>query len=85
MISAQGKNAAAGWGAMLLPTLAVVLFQLLHMKLDAATPTAGGLAFLATALVAYFFFPKLRVRLPRLVLALALAALVAVLLGLLLG
>jgi UDP-N-acetylmuramyl pentapeptide phosphotransferase/UDP-N-acetylglucosamine-1-phosphate transferase len=82
MISAGNRNAMTNWGAMLLPTLAVVLFQLLHMKLQTATPTAGGLSFLVTALVAFFFFPKLRVRLPRLVLALALAALVAALLGL---
>jgi UDP-N-acetylmuramyl pentapeptide phosphotransferase/UDP-N-acetylglucosamine-1-phosphate transferase len=79
MISEGHKRAVASWGAMLLPTITVVLFYLLHLKLR--TPTAGGLAFLASALVAYFFFPKLRVRLPRLALALALAALVAALLG----
>jgi UDP-N-acetylmuramyl pentapeptide phosphotransferase/UDP-N-acetylglucosamine-1-phosphate transferase len=79
MFSEGRKRAAASWGAMLLPTMAVVLFYLLHLKLR--TPTAGGLAFLASALVAYLLFPKLRVRLSRLVLALALAALVAALLG----
>jgi UDP-N-acetylmuramyl pentapeptide phosphotransferase/UDP-N-acetylglucosamine-1-phosphate transferase len=79
MISEGSKSAAASWGAMLLPTMAVVLFYLLHLKLR--TPTAGGLSFLASALVAYFLFPRLRVRLSRLVLALALAALVAALLG----
>ena len=79
MDSEGSKNLLAGWGALLLPTVTVVLFYLLHMKLR--TPTAGGLAFLASALVAYFLFPRLRIRLSRLVLALALAALVAALLG----
>ncbi|HEV3469497.1 MAG TPA: hypothetical protein VG148_09275 [Pyrinomonadaceae bacterium] len=79
MIPEGRKGTAANWGAMLLPTMTVVLFYLLHLKLR--TPTAAGLAFLAAALVAYLLFPKLRVRLSRLVLALALAALVAALLG----
>ena len=79
MISEGHKSGLAKWAAMLLPTMTVVLFYLLHLKLR--TPTAGGIAFLASALVAYLLFPKLRVRLPRLVLALALAALVAALLG----
>jgi len=81
MISDASKSAMAGWGAMLLPTMTVVLFHLLHLRLQ--TPTAGGLSFLAAALVAYFFFPRLRLRLPRLVMALGLAALVAALLGML--
>jgi hypothetical protein len=79
MFSEGSKNLLAGWGAMLLPTMTVVLFYLLQMKLQ--TPTAGGLAFLASALVAYFFFPRLRIRLWWFVLALALAALAAALLG----
>ena len=79
MISEGSKNVLAGWGALLLPTLTVVLFHLLHLKLQ--TPTAGGLAFLAAVLVAYFCFPRLRIRLSWIVLALALAALVAALLG----
>ncbi|HWS56033.1 MAG TPA: hypothetical protein VN228_17975 [Pyrinomonadaceae bacterium] len=79
MVSGGDKSAAANWAAMFLPTMTVVLFYVLHLKLQ--TPTAAGLAFLASALVAYLLFPKLRVRLPRLVLALALAALVAALIG----
>jgi hypothetical protein len=79
MFSEGGKNILAGWGALLLPTMTVVLFYLLQLKLQ--TPTAGGLAFLVSVLVAYFFFPRLRIRLSWLVLALALAALVAALLG----
>ena len=84
-MSETSKSLLAGSGAMLLPTMTVVLFYLLHMKLHASAPTAGGLAFLASALVAYFFFPKLRIRLSRLVPALALAALVAALIGMLTG
>jgi UDP-N-acetylmuramyl pentapeptide phosphotransferase/UDP-N-acetylglucosamine-1-phosphate transferase len=83
MISETRKNYLAGWGALLLPTLTVVLFHLLNMKLQ--TPTAGGLALLASVLVAYFCFPRLRIRLSWLVLALALAALVAALLGRVMG
>ena len=79
MVSEGSKNLLASWGALLLPTMTVVLFHLLHMKLR--TTTAGGLAILASVLVAYFLFPRLRIRLSRLVLALALAALVAALLG----
>jgi UDP-N-acetylmuramyl pentapeptide phosphotransferase/UDP-N-acetylglucosamine-1-phosphate transferase len=62
--------------------MAVVLFHLLHMRLQ--TPTAGGLSFLAAALVAYYFFPRHRLRARRLVVAALLAVGVAVLLGLLL-
>ena len=83
MVSEGSKNHLAGWGALLLPTMAVVIFYLLQLKLQ--TPTAGGLAFLASALVAYFCFPRLRIRLSRFVLALALAALVAALLEKMLG
>lgn len=79
VVSKDGRKALAGWGAMLLPTMAVVLFHLLHLRLR--TPTAGGLSFLASALVAYFLFPKVRLRPPRLLLAVALAAIVAALLG----
>lgn len=79
MFSEGGKNLLANWGALLWPTMVVVLFYLLHLKLQ--TPTAGGIAFLVSALVAYLLFPRLRIRLSRLVPALALAALAAVLLG----
>jgi FtsH-binding integral membrane protein len=75
-------EATAGWWAMLLPTFGVVLFNLLSRALDG--PTAGGLTFLAAGLLAYYFFPKVRLRLPRLALAALLAAAVAVLLGVLL-
>ena len=83
MISEASKNYLAGWGALLLPTMTVVLFHLLHMKLQ--TPTAAGLAILASVVVAYFCFPRLRIRFSRLVLALALAAAVAALLGRVIG
>ncbi len=70
------------WTAMLLPSFAVVLFNLLSRMLD--EPTAGGLTFLAAVLLAYYFFPKVRLRLPRLALAGLLAVCVALLLGVLL-
>ena len=79
MFTEGSKSYVASWGVLLLPTMTVVLFYLLHLKLQ--TPTAGGLAFLASALVAYYCFPRLRLRLSRLVPALALAALVGALLG----
>jgi UDP-N-acetylmuramyl pentapeptide phosphotransferase/UDP-N-acetylglucosamine-1-phosphate transferase len=78
----QGHRSLADAGALLLPTLAVVLFHLLRMRLQ--TPTAGGLAFLAAALVAFYFFPRRRIRAGRLLVASLLAAGAAVLLGLLL-
>jgi|GEM_PF-5082173 len=59
-------------GVILLPTLAVVLFSLLSLRLQA--PTAGGLAFLAAALLAFYFFPRRRVRAARLGAAVLLAA-----------
>ena len=58
-------------GALLLPSAVVVLFDLLSLRLD--LPTAGGLSFLAGLVVAYFFFPRLRVRAGRLVFAIVLA------------
>lgn len=84
-MSETSKNFLTGSGAMLLPTMTVLLFYFLHLRLNASTPTAGGLAFLASALVAYFFFPKLRVRLSLLALAFALAAVAAALIGMLTG
>ena len=69
-------------GALFLPSLIVVLFNLLSLRMDA--PTAGGLSFLAAILAAYFFFPRLRVRPRRLALALALAVCVGALMAVLL-
>jgi UDP-N-acetylmuramyl pentapeptide phosphotransferase/UDP-N-acetylglucosamine-1-phosphate transferase len=80
--SLQGHRPLADAGALLLPTLAVVLFHLLNLRLQ--TPTAGGLAFLAAALVAFYFFPRRRIRVGRVLAATLLAAGAVVLLGLLL-
>jgi L-lactate permease len=66
-------------GVILLPTLVVLLYSLLSLRLQ--TPTAGGLSFLAAALIAFFFFPRKRVRAVRLVGAVLLAAVVGVLLA----
>ena len=76
------KRNWAKLGALLLPSLIVVLFDLLSLRMDA--PTAGGLSFLAAILTAYLFFPRLRVRPRRLALALVLAAGVGGLMALLL-
>lgn len=75
MFYEEGKGALTNLGALLLPSAVVVLFDLLSLKLD--SPTAGGLSFLAGVVVAYFFFPRLRVRAGRLVLAIALAVAVS--------
>jgi hypothetical protein len=76
MFYGGGKGVLANVGALLLPSAVVVLFDLLSLKLD--LPTAGGLSFLAAIVVAYFFFPRLRVRAGRLVLAITLAVAVGV-------
>lgn len=68
----ESKRKWAKLGALFLPSLIVILFDLLSLRMDA--PTAGGLSFLAAILTAYFFFPRLRVRPRRLALALVLAA-----------
>ncbi|HEX3557825.1 MAG TPA: hypothetical protein VHU19_01385 [Pyrinomonadaceae bacterium] len=70
------------FGTLFLPSLIVVLFDLLSLRVDA--PTAGGLSFLTAILAAYFFFPKLRVRPRRLAEALVLAVGVAALMSVLL-
>ena len=75
------RAAWAGTAALLLPTLAVILFSLLRRRLD--TPAAGGLSALAAIALAYFFFPKLRVRAERLLLAVSLALAAGVLMALL--
>jgi hypothetical protein len=71
MFYEEGKGALTNLGALLLPSAAVVLFDLLNLRMDA--PTAAGLTFLAAIVVAYFFFPRMRVRAGRVVLAFALA------------
>jgi hypothetical protein len=78
----QKNGAFLGWAAMLLPSVVVVMYTLLHRLLPA--PTAGGLSFLAVALVAYWFFPKIRLRLSRILAAIAVAVGVAVLMALVL-
>jgi hypothetical protein len=65
------RKTLARLGALFLPSLIVVLFDLLSLKMDAAT--AGGLSFLAATLTTYLFFPRLRVRPRRLAQALVLA------------
>jgi hypothetical protein len=75
-------GAWVSWAAMLLPSVVVVMYTLLQRSLPA--PTAGGLSFLAAALVAYWFFPKIRLRLPRILAAIGVALGVGVLLALVL-
>ncbi len=80
----ESKNGAwLGWAAMLLPSVVVVMYTLLH-RLRLPAPTAGGLSFLAVALVAYWFFPKIRLKLSRILAAIVVAVSVAVLLALML-
>jgi UDP-N-acetylmuramyl pentapeptide phosphotransferase/UDP-N-acetylglucosamine-1-phosphate transferase len=75
------KNGAwVSWAAMLLPSVVVVMYTLLQRRLPA--PTAGGLSFLVVALVAYWFFPKIRLRLSRILAAIVVALGVAVLMAL---
>lgn len=64
---------------LLLPTLVVVLYHLLNLRLQ--TPTAGGLAFLAAALVVFYFFPRRKIRATRIVIAALLAVGVGVFLS----
>ena len=75
-------GAAMNWTAMLLPSFGVVLFNLLSRMVEETT--AGGMTLLAAVLLAYYFFPKVRLRLPRLALGAMLAVGVALLLGLVL-
>ncbi len=80
----ESKNGAwLGWAAMLLPSVVVVMYTVLH-RLQLPAPTAGGLSFLAVALVAYWFFPKIRLRLSRILTAVVVALVVGVLLALVL-
>jgi hypothetical protein len=78
----KGVN-GAGWMVMLLPSVVVVLFQLLSLRLQA--PTAGGLSFLAAVALAYWLFPKTRLSLTRALVGVLLAFVVALLLGVLLA
>ena len=73
------RKAWARIAALFLPSLIVVLFDLLRLRMDAAT--AGGLSFLTAILATYLFFPRLRVRPRRLAEALVLAAGVGMLLS----
>ena len=64
------------WTAALLPAVVVVLFGLLHRALPG--PTAAGLSFLAVIVVAYLFFPKIKLDGVKVVIGVALALVVAV-------
>lgn len=67
----EKKGEWVSWAAMLLPSVVVVMYTLLHKLLPA--PTAGGLSFLAVALIVFWFFPKIRVRPWRILMAFLLA------------
>lgn len=47
------------WAVVVLPSLVVLLFGLLHGRLSG--PTAGGISFLAVIGVAYLLFPKIKI------------------------
>ena len=79
----ENKNGAwLSWAAMLLPSVVVVMYTLLQRRLPA--PTAGGLSFLAVALVAFWLFPRIRIRLSRILAAVVVAVGVGVLMALVL-
>ena len=76
----ENKNGVwLSWAAMLLPSVVVVMYTLLHRRLPA--PTAGGLSFLAVALVAYWLFPRIRIRPARILAAIFIAVGVAFLMA----
>lgn len=75
MASGGERNIWADVGVVLLPAFVVVLFNLLHLRFS--TPTAGGISFLIAALIAFYLFPRRRIRLSRLVIALIIAVGVA--------
>ena len=76
MADARGRGSLKGWVASaLLPSCVVVLFWLLLRWVPG--PTAGGLAFLSVIVVAYFFFPKIKLSVGRIVAGLLLALVVA--------
>ncbi|HEU4594033.1 MAG TPA: hypothetical protein VFS10_02610 [Pyrinomonadaceae bacterium] len=77
----ETKNGAwMSWAAMLLPSVVVVMYTLLQRSLSA--PTAGGLSFLAVALLAFWLFPRIRLSPSRILAAIVVALVVAVLLAL---
>ncbi len=79
----ETKNGAwMSWAAMLLPSVVVVMYTVLQRSLSA--PTAGGLSFLAVALLAFWLFPRIRLSLSRILAAIAVALVVEVLLALVL-
>ncbi|MGB8510547.1 MAG: hypothetical protein WCD76_19390 [Pyrinomonadaceae bacterium] len=73
----RGRN---GWMAVLMPSVVVVLFELLRFRLT--PPTAGGLAFLVGIMLAYWLFPKTRLSMAKIVAAAALALVVTLLMRL---
>lgn len=82
MASGGEKNLWADVGALLLPALVVVVFNLLRLRLGA--PAAGGLSFLVAALIVLFLFPRRRIRFSRLMVAMLIAVGVAMLMSMLL-
>lgn len=77
------NSAGAGLMVVLLPTMVVVLFNLLRLRLH--TPTAGGLSFLVAVLIAYWFFPGTRLSARKIIIAAVLAVLAAALMTVLLA
>ncbi len=77
----EARRTYKGWLVVLLPSVVVVLFDLLRVMLH--PPTAGGLAFLAAVLLAYWLSPRMRLNYVKITAALALAVVVAVLMALL--
>jgi hypothetical protein len=75
----EKKSGWLGWVSMLLPSVVVVIYTLLHRRLPA--PTAGGLSFLVVALIAFWFFPKIRIRKSRIMIAIVIAVGVACLMA----
>jgi hypothetical protein len=76
MAGAGRRGGRGEWAAVLLPPAVVVLFGLLHRLM--AGPTAAGLSFLAVIVVAYLFFPKIKLNTARIVLGVLSALAVAV-------
>ena len=79
----QKRAAHLDWLVVVLPSLVVVLYNLLRLELR--PPSAGGLSVLAAALLALWLAPRARVRGRLLIAGAALAALVAILMGIALG
>ncbi len=75
MPDASEQRVWKNWAAVLLPPGGVVLYALLDRWMPG--PSAGGVAFLAVIIVAYFIFPKTKLSALRFVVGLLLALLAA--------